>query len=158
MQNTCKLALIYFQLPGAHLAPCSRWYQSGIKRSPVIRVKRCRKSVVPDLRRAKADRSILGRPGVSGDLGVLQAFCRITDCALSLRTSLYRPGCSTVAVRCVPSLASNHRSAQALPRRESVFVVALGSFLQLFGEKTTSADVWVVVWPHPLLPRWPGGR
>lgn len=37
----------------------------------------------PDLRRAKADRYILACPNVSGDFGILQGFCRITDGPLS---------------------------------------------------------------------------
>ncbi len=41
-------------------------------------------SRTPDLRRAKAVQYILDRSSLSGDLGVLQVFCRITEGTLSI--------------------------------------------------------------------------
>jgi hypothetical protein len=49
VQNACKLASIYLQLPSATSSPMlpvvSEWYRSGIKRLPVIRLEWRWKSV-----------------------------------------------------------------------------------------------------------------
>jgi hypothetical protein len=85
---------------GAFLANLSRTRQpTGVDRKVHGLTRRVEEIRTSDLRRAKASWHILACPRVSGDQPYLQVFMGLVAAVCPPRTSLYRPGCSTVAVR-----------------------------------------------------------